>query len=250
MNKFVFGWIFTILIMVITLGCSIDTNPTNDEYIDPSVTNVVIKLPQDIGRIALDVARQSTYYEAFLVNASDPTEVYSAHANITDGEIRLLIPAGTFNILLLAGVYDNPNNIIYGSCTITGISISYDVVTRLSLPMKAFSLTASTYNGTEIEVLKTSIIGIDSNIEATFAFILFYVELTEIGNTSSTNAISITPTRDYFTVSAKVTSAGALLNINRLYIGGENGIRTSWIVRDVYDIPVKAAVVEGTVTWD
>ena len=256
MRKHYFSVLLTI-IFIFVISCNNDTD-LDDGYIDPKITNVVIKIPQNNYRIATDLARQSNIFEAFLINSLNQSEIYSASANVTNGEIRLLVPAGNFNLLLLAGVsagsgIAGPVNIIYGSCTKYDISISYDSVTTLSLPMKAFSLVVSTNDDTEIEIYKTVTINVDTNIDAKFAFFQLYVDL-ENSNTHRTNPISITPTREFYNIAAKVTQitnvSFTINDINRLFIGGLNGRRTNWIVRDDYNIPVKTAVLDGTITWE
>jgi hypothetical protein len=260
MKQYFLKLVIAIMVLIVTISCNTE-DATDEEYIDPSVTNVVVKLPQPIGRIALDVANKSTVYEAFFVNSSNQAEVYSAKANATDGEIRLLVPAGTYDLLLLAGVPVAGSSlaghhIIYGSCTKYDISIFYDTVTRLSLPMRAFTMTASTIDDTEIEVLKTNVVNIDCNIEAPFAYIRFYVTFRVQGIIiGSQNPVTITPTSEYFTVSASTTSVSyqqslTTITVNVLFIGGETGRQTAWIVRDDYNIPVKVAELEGTITWE
>jgi hypothetical protein len=107
MKKTVFFGLLVIILAYVFIGCDNGQGPNEPNITDPNLARIVIPLPTAPNSriIGLEDAKNYTnYFEAFFSRTDiDPNWYHSAGATIQEGKIEVSIPAGTYDILLLAG---------------------------------------------------------------------------------------------------------------------------------------------------
>ena len=146
MKRFVFAMLFVWLSFML-VGCN---NLNTDLPDDPTLTKVVIPLPKSSNAraIGLDSTKELTnYFEVFFRRTDGETNIYySVSATIEEGQIEINIPAGTYDILLLAGNYTT----VLASGYVIDEEIVLGQVNQITMVLDTFDVDLNVPNTVEV----------------------------------------------------------------------------------------------------